>query len=150
MQRIAKAVISLFELLEAEGRSLRESVVSVIEGMVIAFFAAALVFVGIAVAFLSLCLWLSKYIGMDGATAVVAVLFLASGCSIFAVSRTKIKRKEGAAVVEEEKREIAEEVQNKTDIAQPRQRVRASRVKAEERRQRRRNCRAEARAADED
>jgi len=127
-------------------------VVSVIEGMVLVFFAAALVFVGIAVAFLSLCLWLSKYIGMDGATAVVAALFLALGCSIFAVSRTKIKHKEDAAVVEEkeEKIEIAEEVQNKTDIAQPRQRIRAARVKAEERRQRRRNCRAEARAADED
>lgn len=79
MRSITNAIISFIELLEAEGRSLRENAVATFENAVVVFFALAMVFVGFAVALFSLYLWLSLHIGKVGGSAVIAAIFLASG-----------------------------------------------------------------------
>lgn len=84
VQKITKAIISFFDLLEAEGRNLRESTVAVVEGLIVVFFGMALIFVGAVVALVSLYLWLGEYVGRAGSAAIVAVLFLILGAAVFA------------------------------------------------------------------
>lgn len=79
VQNISKAIISFFDLLEAEGRNLKKSTVAVVEGLIVVFFAMALIFVGAVVALISLYLWLGQYIGRAGSAAIVAVLFFIIG-----------------------------------------------------------------------
>lgn len=83
VQKITKAIISFFDLLEAEGRNLRQSTVAVVEGLIVVFFAMALIFVGAVVALVSLYLWLGEYVGKAGSAAIVAVLFLILGIAVF-------------------------------------------------------------------
>lgn len=84
VQKITKAIISFFDLLEAEGRDLRKSTVAVVEGLIVVFFAMAMIFVGAVVALLSLYLWLGEYVGRAGSAAIVAALFLMLGVVVFA------------------------------------------------------------------
>lgn len=83
MQKITKVIISFFDLLEAEGRNLRQSTVVVVEGLIVVFFAIALIFVGAVVALLSLYMWLGEYVGRVGSAAIVAALFLILGVVAF-------------------------------------------------------------------
>lgn len=92
MRGITKAVISFFELIEAEGRSLRTNAVTVIENMMVIFVALFLMFMGCVVAFLSICLWLREYIGWVGATAVVALLLLILGGILFSVAHAGARK----------------------------------------------------------
>lgn len=89
MRSITNAIISFIELLEAEGRSLRENTVATFENVVVVFFALAMVFVGFAVALFSLYLWLSLRIGKVGGSAAIAVIFLASGAFLLNLAHTK-------------------------------------------------------------
>lgn len=84
VQKITKAIISFFDLLEAEGRNLRQSTVAVVEGLIVVFFSMALIFVGAVVALVALYLWLGEYAGKAGSAAIVAVLFFILGAAIFA------------------------------------------------------------------
>lgn len=84
VQKITKAIISFFDLLEAEGRNLRKSTVAVVEGLIVVFFAVALIFAGAVVALVSLYLWLGEYVGRAGSAAIVSVIFLILGAAVFA------------------------------------------------------------------
>lgn len=106
MNSIANAVISFFELLEAEGRNLRKKTVAAAENLMLVFFAFALVFVGTIVMSYALCLWLSEHIGEIGAVFTVAVLLLALGGMMFVKARAgaengdKTEKEEGKATEE--------------------------------------------------
>lgn len=89
MRSITNVIISFFELLEAEGRSFRESAVTAVENMTVVFFALAMVFVGVAVALFSLYLWLSVHIGRVGGSAVIAAMFLISGVYLLTLAHSK-------------------------------------------------------------
>lgn len=77
------------ELLEAEGRSFRKSAVATAENITVIFFALMMIFVGIAVAFFSLYLWLSVRIGRIGGSAAIAVLLLAIGAYTLSIAHSK-------------------------------------------------------------
>lgn len=92
MKSISNAIVSFFELLEAEGRSFRKSSISMVENMLVVFFALALMFVGVIVALFSFYIWLSWYIGRVGGSAVIAVLLLASGYYLYVKARSLASR----------------------------------------------------------
>ena len=79
LETIANAIVSLFELVEAEGRTLKQRTVIVLEAFILMFFGASLLFFGVVAAGAALYMWLSSLIGRPGAAVVVAVSLVALG-----------------------------------------------------------------------
>lgn len=100
MRSIANAVISFLELLEAEGRQLRKKTVATAESLMVVFFALALVFVGIVVAFYALCIWLGEYVSNAAAAFIVAVLLSALGG--IALVKARARARDGGSPEKEE------------------------------------------------
>lgn len=79
METIANAIVSLFELFEAEGRTLRQETVDTAEGIIIVLFGALLFFLGVAALMAAFYLWLSSFIGRPAAATAVGIVLAASG-----------------------------------------------------------------------
>lgn len=88
MGTITGALMSFFDLVEAEGRTLREKTIIVIEGILIMCFGVLLIFVGAIAAGCALYMLLRCYIGGPAAAGVVAVLLAVPGFLILSKGRS--------------------------------------------------------------
>lgn len=75
MEIISKAVLSFCDLMEAEGRTLREKSIIVIEGALMMFFGAALLFMAVFALGMALFMWLRCYMAAPLAAVLVALLY---------------------------------------------------------------------------
>lgn len=91
LESIANAIVSLLELLEAEGRTLRQKAVTALEGYLMVFFGALLIFLGVIAATTAFYLWLSSFISKPAAVSVVALILAGFGTVILFAGHTHSK-----------------------------------------------------------
>lgn len=89
METITNAVLSFFELAEAEGRSLKDASVAVFSRMLMLFFGGALLFVAAVIGGWAAYMYLEVFIGSLGAAATVACVFALTGIILMAGGRHK-------------------------------------------------------------
>lgn len=87
MEIISKAVLSFFDLVEAEGRTLRDRAVVVMEGVVMIWFGATLILMALLAAGFSLYMLLNCWIGGPASAAIVAIVFAGCGFLVLAKGR---------------------------------------------------------------
>lgn len=87
LEIFSNLIVSFFDLVEAEGRTLREKSLLVIEGFLIMFFGVSLIIYGIFALGAALYIWLSDYIGKPVSALLVAVLFLGTGIWLLSKGR---------------------------------------------------------------
>ncbi|MDY9921505.1 MAG: phage holin family protein [Synergistota bacterium] len=104
METFANLIVSFFDLVEAEGRTLKEKSVLVIEGFLIMFFGVSLVIYGVFAVGAALYIWLSDHIGRPVSALAVAVLFLGIGIWLLSKGRAITHGKGGPDVGSEQKR----------------------------------------------
>ena len=97
-------IVSFFDLVEAEGRTLKEKSVLVIEGFLIMFFGVSLVIYGVFAVGAALYMWLSDHIGKPFSALLVAALFLGTGVWLLSKGRAITYGKGGSGIGTEEKR----------------------------------------------
>lgn len=98
MEIISKAVLSFFELVEAEGRTFRDRAVVVMEGVVMVWFGAALILLALVAAGFSLYMLLNCYIGGPASAAVVAAAF--AGCGFWLLAKGRFISRNGGGPAE--------------------------------------------------
>ena len=91
LESIANAIVSLLELLEAEGRTLRQKAVTALEGYLMVFFGGLLIFLGVIAATTAFYLWLSSFISKPAAVSVVALILAGFGTAILFVGHKHSK-----------------------------------------------------------
>lgn len=79
LETIRNAILSFFELVEAEGRTLKQKTLLILEGFMLMFFGASLLFFGVIAAGAAFYLWLSSFISSWAAALVVAVILAVLG-----------------------------------------------------------------------
>ena len=104
METFANLIVSFFDLVEAEGRTLKEKSVLVIEGFLIMFFGVSLVIYGVFAVGAALYIWLSDHIGKPFSALLVAALFLGTGVWLLSKGRAITYGKGGSGIGTEEKR----------------------------------------------
>jgi len=87
LETFANLIVSFFDLIEAEGRTLREKSVLVIEGFLIMFFGVSLVVYGVFALGAALYFLLSEFMGKPASALLVAVLFLGAGAWMISKGR---------------------------------------------------------------
>jgi hypothetical protein len=97
LEIISKAVLSFCELAEAEGRTLREKSVVVIEGALMMLLGVSLLFLAVLAAGVALFMWLRFYICAPAAAAIVAALFAVVGIVLLCKGRSVSKDGGGPA-----------------------------------------------------
>lgn len=98
MEIFSNLIVSFFDLVEAEGRTLREKSVLLIEGFLVMFFGLSLVIYGVFALGAALYIWLSDYIGKPISALCVAVLFLGTGIWLLSKGRAITSGKAGSNV----------------------------------------------------
>ncbi|MCD7876039.1 MAG: phage holin family protein [Cloacibacillus porcorum] len=91
MNRLTELVISFFELVEAEGRELREQAQGVLRGAAMFFFGGALLSAGVLTAVYALYLTLASRLGRPAAALIAALLLGAVGAALILKSRPSAK-----------------------------------------------------------
>lgn len=103
LETFANLIVSFFDLVEAEGRTLREKSVLVIEGFLVMFFGVILVVCGVFAVGAALYIWLSSYIGRSVSALLIGVFFVGVGIWLFSNGRTIIHGKGGLGVGSDKK-----------------------------------------------
>lgn len=104
METFANLIVSFFDLVEAEGRTLKEKSVLVMEGFLIMFFGVSLVIYGVFALGAALYIWLSDHIGKPLSALMVAALFLGVGIWLLSKGRAIAYGKGGTGIGSEQKR----------------------------------------------
>ncbi len=103
MEIFANLMISFFELIEAEGRTLRQKSVYVVEGFLVMFFGVSMIIYGSFAVGAAVYFWLSPYIGKPMSAFLVSLLFIGAGAWLICKGRSVIHGREGQNVTAEEK-----------------------------------------------
>ena len=74
METLTNLIVSFFDLIEAEGRTLRERAVLVAEGLLVMFLGVSLLICGLFVVGAALYFWLSEHLGRPASALIVAAL----------------------------------------------------------------------------
>lgn len=83
LKSVSKAVISLFDLIEAEGRLMRNMTVAVAENLFIALFGMLFMAAGFSLAIVAVYIWLMRTYSVITATVVTALLLFGAGVAMF-------------------------------------------------------------------
>lgn len=97
MEIISKAILSFFDIVEAEGRVFREKAIVVMEGVIMMWLGVALILIAILAAGGAIYMWLRCYIGAPASALAVAVLFAVCGALVLSKGRTLSRNGGGPA-----------------------------------------------------
>lgn len=106
-ENFANLILSFFELIEAEGRTLREKTVILAEALFIMFFGVSMIIYGAFAAGAAAYLSLSPYIGRPLSALLVSVMFIGMGVWILHKGRGLMygrSERNGSGVTDDEKK----------------------------------------------
>jgi len=104
LETLTNLIVSFFDLIEAEGRTLRERAVLVAEGLLVMFLGVSLLICGLFVVGAALYFWLSEHLGRPASALIVAALLLLSGALLILKGRTISYGKGASSVGTEQKK----------------------------------------------